>query len=242
MSEPADRRRVPVARHVVWALGDYPNAIRLRERSIRESAVPPSFAAGTRRPVVVLPGVWETWHYLRAIAERLSAAGHPVHVVPRLGLNLAPIPESAAIVAERLAELDARGVALVAHSKGGLIGKQLMLTDDPEHRVDRLVAVATPFAGSRLARLTLLRSLRRFRPDHPEIRALVAELEVNRRITSVFPSFDPHIPEGSRLDGARNVELPIVGHFRVLRRPETADAVLAAVADEPDPDAVAADR
>ena len=219
------------ARHL---LGDYPNAIRMRGLGFA-ARVPEAYAEGARRPVVLLPGVYERWQFLRPLAEGLSRAGHPVHVLPGLGINARPIPRTAHRVLAALRELDLRGVALVAHSKGGLVGKAALL-DDEEARIDRLVAVATPFSGTRMAHLTVVPALRAFRPAHPVIRRLVAEREVNARITSIFPAFDPHIPDGSALDGAVNVRLDVVGHFRVLEAPATLEAVLAAVAREPAPD------
>ena len=44
---------------------------------------------------------------------------------------------------------------------------------------------------------------------------------VNGRIVSVFGHFDPHIPDGSALDGATNVLVPASGHFRVLGSRQT---------------------
>ncbi len=209
------------------ALGDYPNAIRMRGLGFA-ARVPASYAAGSARPVVLLPGVYERWHFLRPIADALAAAGHPVHVVRELGINDRAIPASAARVLASLERADLHDVALVAHSKGGLIGKAAML-DDAAGRIDRLVAVATPFSGSRMADLMVVPALRIFRPGHPVIRRLVAERTVNARITSIFPSFDPHIPEGSAVDGGTNVQLDVVGHFRILEAPETIAAVLQAV-------------
>jgi alpha-beta hydrolase superfamily lysophospholipase len=217
-------RRRDHARHL---LADYPNAIRMRGLGLA-APVPASYSRGAGRPVVILPGVFERWNFLRPVADRLAEAGHPVHVVPELGVNAGPIPVAARRVGDFLATRDLRGVALVAHSKGGLVGKAAML-EDADSRIDRLVAVATPFAGSRMANLTLVPALRAFRPAHPVIRRLVAERDVNARITSIFPAFDPHIPEGSVLEGATNVRLEVVGHFRVLEDPGAIDAVVAAV-------------
>jgi hypothetical protein len=214
-------------RHARHLLADYPNALRMRGLGL-SVPVPAHYSAGSGRPVVILPGVYERWHFLRPIADRLAAAGHPVHVVASLGINARPIPLSATRVLDALRREDLRGVALVAHSKGGLIGKSAML-DDAEGRIDRLVAVATPFSGTRMADLTLVPALRTFRSSHPVIRRLAAERAVNARITSIYPAFDPHIPEGSAIDGGTNVEVDIVGHFRVLEAPATIDAVLDAV-------------
>ena len=61
------------------------------------------------------------------------------------------------------------------------------------------------------------------------LRLLAEELRVNGRITSIWAEFDPHIPGGSRLQGATNVELPVQGHFRILGSPELLEAVERAV-------------
>lgn len=204
------------ARHAAEIARDFPNALRFRARAVRARAIPDAFARGSRHPVVILPGVYESWHYLRPVAEALNAAGHPVHVVSALGFNHRPIPDSARRVWQRIRELDLHHVTIVAHSKGGLIGKHLLAYDDTEGRVDRVVAIATPFAGSRMAYYTLPRAVRAFRPDDPVIAGLVAERPVNARITSIAPEWDPHIPESSWLEGARNVTLPVIGHFRIL--------------------------
>jgi hypothetical protein len=221
---------VRLPEHVRHLLGDYPNAIRMRGLG-RAAPVPASYARGSERPVVLIPGVYERWQFLRPFADALAARGHPVHVIPELGINTGAIPAAGQRVLAALAERDLRGVALVAHSKGGLIGKAAML-GDVDGRIDRLVAVATPFSGSRMAFYTLVPALRAFRPTHPVIRRLVGERDVNARITSIQPAFDPHIPEGGDIEGGTNVRLDVVGHFRVLEDPAALAAVIAAVERE----------
>ena len=53
--------------------------------------------------------------------------------------------------------------------------------------------------------------------------------EVNARITSIYPVFDGHIPEGSALEGAVNIEVPVRGHFRILVEQVALDAIVSAV-------------
>ena len=72
-------------------------------------------------------------------------------------------------------------------------------------------------------------SIRAFLPDDETIVMLGREESVNGRIVSIFGRFDPHIPDGSVLDGATNVMVPASGHFRVLGSPQTHAAVLDAV-------------
>ena len=67
--------------------------------------------------------------------------------------------------------------------------------------------------------------------------ALPSEQSVNEHITSVYGLFDPHIPEGSVLPGARNIQLATGGHFRLLADEETIRIVLSE-ADAPAPAAM----
>lgn len=181
-------------------------------------------------PVLVLPGVYETWRFLEPLAAHLAAAGHPVHVVSSLGINRRPVVDAAARAAGYLEERDLTDVVLVAHSKGGLVGKTLMLADGGA-RVAGMVAVATPWAGSVYARLFPPgTAVRHFSPRDRQILALARERDVNARIVAVAPAWDPHVPGTGELAGARrNVRLGGSGHFRVLDDADLRETVLAAV-------------
>ncbi|MGX9900073.1 esterase/lipase family protein [Arthrobacter sp. SA17] len=115
----------------------------------------------------MIPGVYENWQFMLPLITALHQAGHPVHVVTVLQRNRLAIPAAAKLVAKHLAAADVMNAAIVAHSKGGLIGKYLMMTHDGERRVERMVAVCSPFSGSRYARFMLSPSLRAFSPGMP---------------------------------------------------------------------------
>lgn len=224
------RARSRVQRGWYWA-ADYRYVLRRHRAWLDQAGVPESYRSGSRRPVVLIAGVMEPWILLKPVADRLNAAGHPVHVVPDLAYNLGAIPEAAEMVYQAIVERDLWEVVVVAHSKGGLIGKYLLVNDD-QRRIDQLIAIATPFAGSSLARLIPLRSIRSLRPGDATIRDLAVAQTVNAQITSIYPSFDPHVPDGSHLHGAVNIELPAMGHFRILSDQQALEAVEAA-ADRP---------
>ncbi|MBP6685573.1 MAG: alpha/beta hydrolase, partial [Leucobacter sp.] len=204
-----------------WWIADYLYAGVWQARAFLSRQDARSFSRGPGRPVLILPGVYENWRFMLPLIRELHAEGHPVHVVPALGHNRMPVPAGARRVAAYLEEAALNDVVLVAHSKGGLVGKQLMASGASAARVRSMLAVATPFGGSRYARFMLNRTLRSFAPGNETVTALGRLLDVNGRIVSVFPSFDPHIPEGSVLEGARNVRVGTAGHFRVLADPET---------------------
>ena len=208
---------------------DYTYALRLMARgllSVRDDA---QYLGGDLAPIVLLPGVYEPWTFLRPLADRLHRLGHPVHVVRALGNNTRSLPVVAARAQRYLEQRDLRDVVLVAHSKGGLIGKHMMLVDDAAGRVDRLIAIATPFGGSRYAHWMLDPSLRALRPTDRTMAMLAASASVNSRITSIYGDVDTHIPEGCELPGATNLEFPVSGHFRVLGNEGVLAAVDAAV-------------
>lgn len=216
--------RVPLLRRAWWAVLDWWYAARWQLRSTGPTTAE-DYRTGTGQPVVVVPGVYETWHFMRPLMDALHDAGHPVHVLPVLRHNLRPVPESAREVLAYLEEQDLRGVLVVAHSKGGLIGKYAMTLPEGE-RIDRMVAVSTPFGGSVYARLAPVPHLRAFRAADPVLAALGRDLAVNARITSVYGVFDTLIPGGSELAGATNVRVPVGGHFRILGAQQTREVVL----------------
>jgi hypothetical protein len=224
----------------------------------RHRPTPPAWRTGEPElpEVVLLPGVYEHWTFLRPLGDSLAAAGHRVRVVHGLGVNRRAIAETSDRLVRVLADLPLppAGRVLVAHSKGGLIGKHVLVSSgaaaaaaveasvggDPAEAAAAaptssgraplgllgLVAVATPFGGARRARLFVDPSIRAFLPGNETIVTLGRETSVNGRIVSVFGPYDPHIPEGSALDGATNVVVAAQGHFRVLGSPKTHAAVL----------------
>lgn len=209
-----------------WWIADYAYALYWQVRAAFDRADAGSFTSGTAAPIVILPGVYETWRFMQPLITALHARGHPVHVLDSLRHNRAPVAEAAQLMAEFLEARQLTDALVVAHSKGGLAGKMTM-AGPAGFRVRAMVAVATPFGGSRYARMLPVRTLRAFSPSDPSILDLGRHIEVNARIVSIYAGFDPHIPEGSELPGAKkNVRLDSGGHFRVLADPR----VLAEVA------------
>lgn len=232
---PVPRRRDLTA----WAR-DYAYAVRWLADARLLLARPEAYrrAAAGRPSIVLLPGIYERWTFLRPVADLLWDAGYDVHAVGTLRYNSGTIEEMARRVD---AHLGAEGVdrcILVAHSKGGLIGKYLLAHHNRTTVIRGLVAVNTPFTGSALARLLPLPALRVFLPHSPELVELTAAAHVNRSIVSIYGTFDPHIPGGSHLEGARNVQLQTRGHFLPLGDPVVHRAILEAVRSlDPTPDA-----
>ncbi|WP_314148770.1 alpha/beta fold hydrolase [uncultured Leifsonia sp.] len=208
-------------RRVGVLLLDYEYVLRHQLAALFDRSLPEALVDGTggSTPVVLLPGIYETWRFLRPLARRLHAAGHPVHVISALGDNRMSLTEAADRVRAHLERFDLREVTIVAHSKGGLVARLLLATPGVEQRIRRAVTVAAPFSGSTLARYVPLAAVRALRPGAAELRSVSGTDAGVGRIVSVWGWWDPHIPGGSRLDGARNIPVPVGGHFRILGSP-----------------------
>ena len=200
------------------------------------------YVVAGKAPIILIPGITTKWSFMKQLGDRISLAGHPVYIVPKLQYNIFDIPMSAQKVwdvvrditlQEKRTASDARGASnkiqafietygitgavLVAHSKGGLVGKYLLIHHNHDRRVKGLVAIATPFSGSRIAHLIPHHSFKELRVDSEIIRELNGHSAVNGQIVSIMPEFDNHVLEGSYLDGALdNIVVPIHGHHKIL--------------------------
>lgn len=220
----------------VWAR-DYLFAARMHLRGNLDPR-PPSLSGppGARVHVVLIPGVVERWPFMEPLGRRLAEAGMGVHFVPELGRNLAPVLESVPVVGRVVdavaAAHPAAKVVLVGHSKGGLIGKRLMVEralHPQQPQPAGLVALATPFAGSTRAWMVRGAAIREFDPSNAMLRALAAERSADARIRVVLPRIDPHVPGNEVPEGMQGVRLRASGHFRPLATAEAAQAVLRAI-------------
>jgi len=180
-------------------------------------------------PVIILPGIFGRWSFLKPIADHISLLGHPVYIVPKLGNNISNIPWSAKEVREVIKENNLKNIVIVAHSKGGLISKYLMLHEDPNSKVKGLIAVATPFHGSSLAKLIPMDSTQELTPESKIINYLEKHGEVNQKIVSIIPAYDNAVvhKEGSYLIGAmENINVDIAGHNLILKDKKVWDIVV----------------
>jgi len=113
---------------------------------------------GSGTPVVLLPGYTENAGALWWFARKLARRGFRPFLVD-FPSTFASIDRNVAFLREKLAAICAATgsarVAIVAHSMGGVVARALVLSD-PEHPVLTVVAIASPFRGTHIARLGAL--------------------------------------------------------------------------------------
>jgi len=209
-----------------WGL-DYLYALTWQLRALGRSRPPvPDTNAKNGTPVILIPGVYEPWLFMEPIANALQLTDHPVYYVEELGYHTMQIDLAAQAVRRLINKHRLKNVSVIAHSKGGLVGKYLLSHYNSDAAVTQLIAIATPFSGSIYARWWLLNTVRTLSPRNPLIRELQAILTVNAQTISIYGQFDPHIPGGSHLENAVNIKVPCMGHFRILNQTAVKEAVV----------------
>jgi pimeloyl-ACP methyl ester carboxylesterase len=181
-----------------------------------------------KSPVILIPGIYSKWQFLKAIADPISLKGHPIYVVERLGNNSGAIHHSSKIVRELIEEKNLRNTIIIAHSKGGLIAKHLLAYDNADGRVVKVIAIATPFHGTNLVKFFHSSAFRELHPESEIIKKLHSQSGVNHKIISIFGEYDNHVwpTESCRLDGAKNIQVNTHGHHKILFNKQVQDIIL----------------
>ena len=179
-------------------------------------------------PVILIPGVTTKWQFLKAVADPISLKGHPVYVVEKLGYNIKSIDDSAKLVRELIDEKDLHNVIVIAHSKGGLIAEYLLTFHNEDNRVKKAITIATPFLGSHAVRFLPGKVFKELSPESEMIKKLNADTAINHKIVSIYGEYDNHVwPTGNcRLEGAKNIQVNVFGHHKILFNKEVHKIVL----------------
>ena len=195
---------------------------------------PPAYylsrAVEGKSPIILIPGVYEKWYFLKSIADRLSGIGHPIYILDGLGYNTKEISSSARLVYDFMKEKNLKDVVIIAHSKGGLIGKYVLSFYNKRAEVKKLIAIATPFGGSNIVKFIPFKILN-LSPSSDVIKILRERNDINNKIVSIFGVFDNSIwpLESCCLEGAKNVQANVYGHHRILSNKKTLEIIVSEI-------------
>lgn len=175
------------------------------------------------KPVVVaLAGLMTSWEFLTPLIDGLIARGFQVAVLPQLGSNMRSVTELSEHVKRFLrTHGDLTPVMFVAHSKGGLVAKRVLLEDPDWRYAVGAVTLAAPFAGAMSAKHVV--GLTKFGREIVTLRpGTRAQLELEQmdaqdsRISSIAPVFDEIVGVRGRVRGGSNRAVSSLGHNRLL--------------------------
>lgn len=185
---------------------------------------PPShfldFVVKGKVPIILIPGISNKWGFLKHLGDSISHKGHPVYIANKLELNFFDIPTSAKIVRSIIDKNNLEKVIIIGHSKGGIVGKYLLVHENNDDKIIRLIAIAAPFSGTNIVNHLPYKSFKELSPKSRIIKELNSNSnsKVNSKIVSIMPEFDNHVwqEKGSYLEGALNIKVSIKGHHKIV--------------------------
>jgi len=119
-------------------------------------------------------------------------------------------------------------LVIVAHSMGGVTSRYYLEKLGGEKRVRKLIAISSPFAGTRSAYLALhTRAARHMTPRSKFIKELQEFDKYVNRVVSIRAVHDQTIwpTASSVLPGAKNIQLPITGHNYIKESDEVVEII-----------------
>jgi triacylglycerol esterase/lipase EstA (alpha/beta hydrolase family) len=233
----ASAERIGAAATAALVLGEWRallafNLVNLPWERLVMRADPPA-APTDRVPLVLVHGYLANRGYFRPLVRQLEALGFgPVHAptFPVWRTTIEAFEAELHAQVERIAAGTGQRVILVAHSMGGLACRAYLARRGAA-RVARLVTIATPHHGTRIARFGAGANARQMQPGSAFLAALEAAEAVAASRPPVLSLYSPHdnivVPQAtSRLPGARNVALPGLGHVAIGGSPRVVEALV----------------
>ncbi|MGP0094829.1 MAG: esterase/lipase family protein [Xanthobacteraceae bacterium] len=186
-------------------------------------------SASGRLPVLLVHGYLcnrGLWWRLR---RRLRAQQFPVatiNLLPPLADIDGFVEQLHARIEALLAETGADRVVLVAHSMGGLVARAYLLRHGP-NRVAKLITLAAPHQGTRIAHFGLGLNARQMEPDSPWIRGLASREPSSVPAVNLWSAVDEIVvpPHRGRWAGVHEKVMPALGHFVMVFSPTVAELV-----------------
>ena len=193
-------------------------------------------SSSTRRPLVLVHGLWDTPHLFRRLVHRLEAHDVPL-LVPHLPHRLGAVPLSTlahqldAHIRERWG--DDMEIDLLGFSMGGIIGRVWLQQCGGARRTHRFVSVGSPQRGTVTAQwipACLFAGLADMKRGSPLLRSLNAEVQALEQLDCVsyfcrwdlmvVPGWQAHLPLG------HVSSLPVLTHQQLMSHPRALDALV----------------
>jgi triacylglycerol lipase len=173
-------------------------------------------------------GIWRAMR--RMLGERVPNALFTASLEPPFARIDDYLPQLAARVDEICDATGSQKIVIIAHSMGGLVTRAYVARVAGTERVARLVTIASPNHGTKMARLGIGRNVRQMYCGNAWLTKL-EEDEKHRRgavpVTCIYSENDDLIlPANScRLPNANNIALRGEGHVSLLYSAHVADLV-----------------
>lgn len=178
-------------------------------------SVPKNWRNGDKGSVMLFYGLNGHWTDLRTIGIHLNRMGYKIIVIKYNSRD--SIQNISDTFVDYINYNNLYNIILIAHSKGGLIARNLYENSSINGRISKCVLISTPNTGSVLGYLGLI-SLSELKPNSNFITDLNANSKRNSEIFNFYSKFDNHIIPNKNLllEGAINKMLNVNGHTRII--------------------------
>ncbi|HMM54694.1 MAG TPA: alpha/beta fold hydrolase [Candidatus Desulfobacillus sp.] len=169
------------------------------------------------------------WIWLRRRMEQAGWQAATISLAPVFGDIDGYVEQLERRIDEVCQAAGSERLVLVGHSMGGLVSRAYLRARG-SGKVARLVTLGSPHHGSRLALLGMGENARQMIPESGWLAGLNAPgaAPLPAAAASIYSCQDNYVmPQDSpRLDGAREVPLPSIGHLEMAFSPEIARRLL----------------
>ena len=187
----------------------------------------PAVTAGTRPPVVLVPGFLGKGLEFARLRKALSAQGYPVYI-PRLGSQIGDIFTKSRQLAAYLARPELEGCILIGYSLGGWVS--LALPAEALTRIRQIVTVGVSFQGSRMSYcLPMFIAAHQLMPNSNFIRSQQPRLaQLRSAVVNIHARHDEiTLPaRTNKLRGSRQVSCAVSGHLNLVLSRQGIDTIL----------------
>ncbi|MGH3745545.1 MAG: esterase/lipase family protein [Mycobacteriales bacterium] len=192
-------------------------------------------------PVLLVHGLVDNRSVFGVLQRQLRRKGFRHVATMNYPILTGDVRSAAALLAEQVeslcGETGADRVHVVGHSLGGIIGRWYVQQMGGDERVDTLVTLGSPHAGTTAAKILPISIVRQLRPGSDVLRALAAPAPGCRtRVLSLWSDRDEMMlpRDCARLDhgdlDVRNVQLSGVGHVAMTIHPRVVTEITLALA------------
>ncbi|MEN9389293.1 MAG: hypothetical protein RLY61_377 [Candidatus Parcubacteria bacterium] len=193
--------------------------------------LPDEWVLGDVGTVVLIPGLHETNFFLYSVGNFLNQHGYRILTIPEFD-SLEPVGQIYTKLEKLVQSLDASNIILVSHSKGGIVAKYFLDNSNQSHRIKYSVSLATPYLGSVFAILRF-HNLHELASSSNLIKEVSQQDAHVAKVINLYPKFDNHVIPNKNLllKGAKNIQINVNGHTRILVCEETYTEIIKALAN-----------
>ena len=206
---------VYVIAHLILLVADY-------IISVFQSITPKSISLqDTQNPIILIHGYMMRGLVMYPIKKRLNKDGYKNIYLFTYSPPWKSIDDFSFQLKDKIEsvkkETGAENVDLICHSMGGLIALNYINNLDGTKNINRLIALGTPFGGSKLWSFSIGRCGKEMKPGSEFLKKLNVS-PAGIKATAIYTTFDEMvIPyEYSKLEGADNIEMNYIGHVGLL--------------------------